>query len=91
MIPILLLMCSGIVIGLFIRNRSDLIKRIDQLVIWSIFILLFLMGMSIGRDPVIMSKLPSLGLTAALISLAGVTGSLFTAWLLWKYLFNKKQ
>ncbi len=91
MIPILLLMTSGIVIGVFLRNRKDLIKRTDRLVIWSIFILLFLMGMSIGRDPVIMSKLPSLGLTATLISLAGVSGSLVAAFFLWKYLFKKKQ
>lgn len=91
MIPILLLMCSGIVIGVLLRNRTGLIKRIDPLVIWSIFVLLFLMGMSIGRDPLIMGKLPSLGLTAMLISVAGVTGSLIAASLLWKYLFNKKQ
>jgi len=90
MIAILILMCSGILTGLLIRKRKTLIQQIERLIIWSIFILLFLMGLSIGRDPLIMNELPSLGLTAALISLAGTLGSLFAALLLWRLLFKKK-
>ncbi len=90
MIEILLLIFGGMVIGYLVRRKKQVIRVTERLIIWSIFLLLFLMGLSIGRDPLIVGSLPSLGLNALLISIAGIAGSLVLALFLWKYFFSKK-
>ncbi len=90
MFEILLLMSLGILGGYLLRSRKRIILIAEKLIIWSIFLLLFFMGLSIGRDPLIISNLPTLGLTALLISIGGIGGSLFLALLTWKLFFAKK-
>lgn len=90
MVEILLLMSLGMLGGYLLRRRRRIIRIAEKLIIWSIFLLLFFMGMSIGRDPLIISNLPSLGLTALLISIGGIGGSLLLALLTWKLFFSKK-
>ncbi len=90
MVEILLLMSLGMLLGYLLRRRRRVIRIAEKLIIWSIFLLLFFMGLSIGRDPLIISNLPSLGLTALLISFGGIGGSLLLALLTWKLIFSKK-
>lgn len=90
MIEILLLIFGGMVFGYLVQSKKQIIRVTERLIIWSIFLLLFLMGLSIGRDPLIVGSLPSLGLNALLISIAGTVGSLSLALLLWKFFFSKK-
>ncbi len=90
MIEILLLMFGGMLAGYLLRRQVRLIRFLEKLIIWSIFLLLFFLGVAIGRDPVIMAGLPSLGLSALLLSTAGVLGSVLLALLLWKVYFSRK-
>ena len=91
MIEILLLIMGGMVLGYLVRRKEQVVRVTERLIIWSIFLLLFLMGLSIGRDSLIVNSLPSLGFNALLISIAGIAGSLVLALLLWKYFFGKKS
>ncbi len=90
MIEVLIIMSAGIFVGYLIRHRPRVIRVLDTLIIWSIFLLLFLLGLTIGRDPLIMSTLPSLGLTALVFSVAAMTGSIALALILWKLYFKKR-
>ncbi len=90
MIEVLLLMFAGIMTGYFMRNKRNIILIVEKMIIISIFLLLFFMGFSIGRDPLIISQLPLLGVTAVLISIGGVLGSMIIALVVWKYLFDTK-
>jgi predicted Kef-type K+ transport protein len=83
-------MFSGMLLGYLIRHKKRIISIAERLTVYSIFLLLFLMGLSIGLDPLILGNLPSLGLTALLISISGILGSLAMSWLIWKFVFNKK-
>ncbi len=91
MIEILLIMSAGILIGYLIRSNGRLIRLADRMVIITILVLLFFMGFTIGRDPLIMGNLPQLGLTALILSVAGVTGSMLLALLVWKLYFRKNR
>jgi len=82
-------MAAGMGIGLLLRGRKKLIHILDHLILWSIFLLLFLLGLSIGLNPEIMQNLPSLGVRALVLTLGGVAGSLLAALLLWKLFFRK--
>ncbi len=85
-----MLMFGGMGAGYLLRKRRKLIRGIERAITWCIFLLLFLLGVSIGRNPLIMANLPSLGTTALIISLSGVAGSLLLALLIWKTRLNKQ-
>lgn len=90
MIEIIAIMSAGIILGYLFRCKKKLIQVIEKLIVISIYLLLFFMGASIGRDPDIISNLPTLGLTALVISIGGISGSLLFACLIWKLFFRKK-
>jgi len=91
MLEILFLMAFGILIGVLLRGKKRAVFWVEKAILWSIFLLLFFLGLSIGGDKLIMASLPSLGLNAFLISLGGVAGSVLAAWATWKFLFNRKR
>lgn len=91
MLTVVIIMISGIVVGYLIRSYSHLIKVNDKLTTWSIYALLFLMGIGIGSNKTIMSSLHTLGLKALLISIGGVAGSVLLGWLTYKLFFKKQQ
>lgn len=85
MIEILLFLLAGILAGYLIRHKHRLLNILQRMIIWSIFLLLFSLGITVGNDPMIISSLPHLGLTAFFLTLAGVAGSLIVAFALWKF------
>ena len=50
----------------------------------TLYLMLAVMGYQLGANPVILSSLPSVGGISLVISLAGITGSVFMAFILWK-------
>ncbi len=86
MVAILLFLLAGIVGGYLIRHRHRILNILQKMIIWSIFLLLFSLGISVGNDPMIISSLPHLGLSALFLTLAGVAGSIILAYALWKFI-----
>lgn len=84
-------MVLGIIVGYFIRNRRLLVKINDKLIMWAIYLLLFILGLSIGANEVIMKNLPTLGLKALALTLGGVIGSISLAWLTYVRFFKSKE
>ena len=75
------LMLCGVLTGYFLRKRKlNFIYRIITFLIW---ILLFLLGIEVGGNKMIIGGLHSLGLEALVITLAAVAGSVLCAWGLW--------
>ena len=89
MLEILVLMALGMLVGYILRGKQKAISGIEKAILWSIFLLLFFLGLSIEGNEVIMASLPSLGLNALIITLGGVAGSIIAAWALWKLVFKK--
>lgn len=84
MLVIITLMFTGVLVGYLLRKRP--LQHINSFITILIWALLFLLGLEVGSNPSIMSSLPTLGVDALILSVAAVTGSAFTAWLLWKSL-----
>lgn len=82
MLTILLLMAGGIILGMLLRNYKRLVPLVDKMILRSIFLLLFLMGLSIGANTSIIQKLPALGFQALLLSIGGILGSILLVWLM---------
>ena len=79
------IMLTGMLVGYLLRSkRLSWIQRIITLLIW---VLLFLLGIDVGGNQVIINSLHTLGLEAFVITLAAVIGSTLCAWGLWYLLY----
>lgn len=79
---IFLSILAGTAFGAALRRHEKLIQAFDRALWGVIFLLLFLLGFSIGRNPQVMASLWELGLYAVLLALGSLFGSVVvTAWI----------
>lgn len=79
------LMVCGIILGYLFRERN--LKIIHELINYAIFLLLFLLGITVGANESIMNNLDTIGYDALLITLAAVTGSVLCTWGIYRFFF----
>lgn len=91
MLKVVGVMILGIVLGYLIRKKSRAITLNSKLTMWAIYILLFLLGVSIGTNEIIVKSLPTLGLQALLISVSCILGSIIVAWAGYNFWFKPKK
>ena len=85
---LLLLLAIGIIAGRKLKSQTRFLSLNERVISLLIFFLLFILGLSVGKDPEIMSNLGSLGLNALLLSLCAIGGSIFIGWIIQRYLFR---
>ncbi len=88
MLIILILLAAGIFFGRMIRNNYYGLKLIDWITTASIYLLLFLMGISIGSNKEIVSNLSKLGTTALIITAFSLAGSILLSILVFRLFFR---
>lgn len=91
MLTVVIIMSAGIALGYFIRKHNKIVKLLDSLIMWAIYLLLFMLGVAIGTNETILNNLPNLGLKALFISLGGIIGSLFLAWITYRLWMKPKN
>lgn len=72
----------GVPVGFLLRRKPLVVKLTDQVLTWSVRILLLLLGLALGADDRLMSQMDSIGARGVFISLCCVLGSLIGARLL---------
>lgn len=85
MIIVISLMVCGIVIGYLFRERN--LKVVQKLINYAIFLLLFLLGITVGANGEVMDNLDTIGAEAVIITLAAVAGSVLCAWGVYRFFF----
>jgi uncharacterized membrane protein YbjE (DUF340 family) len=88
---VLLLMLAGIVVGFGIHRYPTLVKLNDKLVSGAIYILLFLLGISVGSNQTIVHNLEKIGLQALIITIGAVSGSILALWFVFRYFFQTEK
>jgi uncharacterized membrane protein YbjE (DUF340 family) len=81
----------GVLIGYLLRNRTRIFKRVEQWVSLIIYMLLFFLGLSVGKNSVIIKNFHLIGFQALVITLAAVCGSVFLCWLVYLVFFRKES
>lgn len=79
MFVILGLLLSGVAIGVWLRHcrcPRSVNTWIGRSVMWVVYLLLFVFGVKLGADKQISDSLADMGLSAVLLSLAGIIGSI---------------
>lgn len=91
MMAILLVLAAGILLGLLIVNYPKLHILNNNLLNYAIYLLLFLLGISVGTNREVIQNLDKIGLEAITIAIASITGSVLLSFLLFKLLFNHNE
>ena len=86
---VILLFIVGIVVGRLFRNKKTTRKNIDRLVSVAIFILLFLLGISVGINDKIIADFSKIGYNAIVLTLGAVLGSLILAKVVYSLFFKQ--
>ena len=82
------IMFSGIVFGYLFRKKA-ILQKLGKPISYTIYMLLFFLGVSVGGDNEIIRNLPSLGGQALFLASAGTLGSVLAAWGI-SFLFNPR-
>lgn len=83
MIIVISLMVCGIILGYVFKEKN--LKFVQKLINYAIFLLLFLLGITVGANGDVMNNLDSIGLEALLITLAAIIGSVLCAWSVYSF------
>ena len=90
MITVLLIMSAGIFIGWIFHSKIKFLRTTEFLTNWAIYLLLFMLGLSVGTNDTILKNFGEIGLQAITLTLFAVLGSVLTAWLTYNLFFKKK-
>lgn len=82
------IMFAGIATGYLLR-RFKLLQKVGVSISYTIYLLLFLLGISVGANKEIVDNLTNLGGQALLLALVGTMGSLLAAWGVYHLFFKK--
>lgn len=88
MIKIILCIVSGILAGYIVRNRV-FVKHTGMLLSVVIMLLLFFLGVSVGKNEEVLNNFSAIGLDAFLLTVGGTVGSLLCAKWVYKRFFDK--
>lgn len=89
MFTVIGIMFGGIAIGYLLR-KVEILQKIGKLISYTILLLLFLLGISVGSNEAIVNNLATLGVQAFLIALAGTMGSVLAAWAVYHFFFKER-
>ena len=83
------LIAGGIPAGWCLRRNAAVVRIVNTALGWTVRIMLFLLGMSLGLDDALLGQIRSLGLCAVLISSFSVVGCFAAARFLGSYVFTE--
>ncbi len=88
MFGVMLIMLCGILVGYLLRNFKAIPAFVSKASIYIIFLLLFVMGLSVGSNPQVIHNFGKLGFMGIAIALISVAGSVALSWVVYRYLFK---
>lgn len=88
MFSIIGMMFTGIIVGYLFR-RVEFLQKVDMTTSLTIFLLLFVLGVSIGSNRLIVDNLGRFGWQAAVLAVLGVAGSLLASAAVYQLFFKK--
>ena len=76
---VLLILLTSILIGIALR-KYRIVRHLGKTATFTVWLLIFVFGISLGSNKEIVSDFGRLGITAVIVALMGVAGSVLAAW-----------
>lgn len=90
MFSVIMVALCGVVAGFGLRRWKGL-RHVNFTITLTICFMLFVLGLSVGENSLIVNNLWVYGRQALIISLAAITGSALGGWLIWHYVIGRKE
>lgn len=87
---ILVIMALGILCGFLLRRKTKIIRMVEPLLNWAVYILLFLIGIGVGINKIVVERLGVIGFQALALTVGAVLGSCLFALICYNLFFKKK-
>ena len=91
MLTVVSLMVLGMGLGFLFRKGSRVLKKLDTWITWTIYVLLFVLGLSVGKNDTIVQNIHVIGMKALIITLAAIAGSIFVCWFVFLFFFRSRK
>lgn len=91
MVTVLLIMFAGMIFGYIFRNKDKVIKPAEPLLTYSIYLLLLLIGISVGLNKMVVEKLDTIGIQSLVLSFSGILGSCIASYFCYIIFFKNKE
>ncbi len=88
MFTVIGLLCLGMAVGYPFRNKR-VFRRLDKSISYTVYIMLFIFGITIGANKELLEDIGSFGLQALVIAVMTITGSAIASYFAYK-LFLKR-
>jgi uncharacterized membrane protein YbjE (DUF340 family) len=88
MIVILIVLTGGIVLGFLMRNHERMIRTADRIMNWTIYLLLFLLGLSVGVNETIIRNIHTIGVRALILTAGAIVGSVIVSYIVSRFFFR---
>jgi len=85
---IMFFLTAGMAAGYFLRKRSGIIKLADKVTTGAVCLLLFLLGLSVGGNEIIINSFAKLGAQALALTAGAVSGSVIISYFVYVYVFG---
>lgn len=90
MLLILLLLVVSVCVGSLLR-KCRVLRHLGQTATWTVWLLIFVFGINLGSNDMIVNDFARFGLTAMILSLAGIVGSVLAAWGIGRYIDRRRR
>lgn len=90
MLLILLLLVVSICVGSLLR-KCRVLRHLGHTATWTVWLLIFVFGINLGSNDVIVNDFARFGLMAMILSLAGIVGSVSAAWGIGRYIDRRRR
>lgn len=91
MITVLAIMTAGIFLGWLLHHKKQFLKIVSYTTNWAIYLLLFLLGLSVGTNEEILDNFDKIGVQSIIITLFAVVGSILVSWLTYILFFKNNE
>ena len=88
---VIALFTLGIAIGWLFRKKNKVRKNVDVAVTWAVYLLLFLLGISVGINDEIINNFSRIGYKAFWLTFGAVAGSVVIAKVVYQIFFKTKD
>lgn len=89
MLSVILMLLAGVLVG-FLCKKFKYIGLVGKLVSLTVFVMLFVLGVSIGANEDVVGNLGEVGLTAFVLAIAGIGGSVLFSTIVFKVFYKGK-